>query len=403
MSRNSFTWSFRSFSPGPPHGFDVPWSWPCWSGRSPCAWLCASCSGSQLLIVFNTFAQFDTLLSGVLLALVLGWDRDRPVLSRWVRWLQWPLYAATIWLISQPAWDRARLASDAGISSGSGCAASGIVMVAVWGHGWLRAALSYSRIVWLGKISYGLYMYHEIALWMRSWIYLQAALVRQQGRAVRDRDPGADDRAGGRVVLWLRAAIPGAEASLDAGAVTAGLIESGRALSISGLLTIALARLWCVRPWRVWILGFAGMLRIETSGQLLGGNQAIRVTQEFGQVAPFDDAVEPDADPSARADVRRHKEAIGRGGHHRRLVSRGGLHPDGVTALAMMVVGGGVHREDLVPHAKRGDRPRLPPRAPPGAPGRAFAAVAIGDGGMRGSSLAGFRVWSGAGLLPGAT
>ena len=43
----------------------------------------------------------------------------------------------------------------------------GIVMVAVWGNGWLRAALSYSRIVWLGKISYGLYMYHEIALWMR--------------------------------------------------------------------------------------------------------------------------------------------------------------------------------------------------------------------------------------------
>ena len=30
------------------------------------------------MIVFNTFAQFDTLLSGVLLALVMGWDRDRP-------------------------------------------------------------------------------------------------------------------------------------------------------------------------------------------------------------------------------------------------------------------------------------------------------------------------------------
>ena len=38
-------------------------------------------SESQLLIVFNTFAQFDTLLSGVLLALVLGWDRDRPRLT----------------------------------------------------------------------------------------------------------------------------------------------------------------------------------------------------------------------------------------------------------------------------------------------------------------------------------
>ena len=46
------------------------------------------------MIVFNTFAQFDTLLSGVLLALVMGWDRDRPVLTRWLRWLQWPLYVA---------------------------------------------------------------------------------------------------------------------------------------------------------------------------------------------------------------------------------------------------------------------------------------------------------------------
>jgi peptidoglycan/LPS O-acetylase OafA/YrhL len=40
-------------------------------------------------------------------------------------------------------------------------------MVAVWGKGRLQTALSYSRIVWLGKISYGLYMYHEVALWAR--------------------------------------------------------------------------------------------------------------------------------------------------------------------------------------------------------------------------------------------
>ena len=35
-------------------------------------WVCAHRYGSQLMIVFNTFAQFDTLLSGVLLALVPG-------------------------------------------------------------------------------------------------------------------------------------------------------------------------------------------------------------------------------------------------------------------------------------------------------------------------------------------
>src|SRR5207245_5386436 len=33
---------------------------------------CAHRYESQLMIVYNTFAQFDTLLSGVLLALVLG-------------------------------------------------------------------------------------------------------------------------------------------------------------------------------------------------------------------------------------------------------------------------------------------------------------------------------------------
>ena len=70
----------------------------------------------------------------------------------------------------------------------------GIVIVAVWGNGWLRAALSYSRIVWLGKISYGLYMYHEVALWARERYSGSARLVPEQGRAAGDRSPGADHR-----------------------------------------------------------------------------------------------------------------------------------------------------------------------------------------------------------------
>ncbi len=123
------------------------------------------------MIVFNTFAQFDTLLSGVLLAMVLGWDRDRPRLTRWLRWLQWPLYLAAGWVMTWP---------DLGHDKVPGTythrtwdfvwvwlCGVGIVMVAVWGKGWLRSALAYSRLVWLGKISYGLYMYHEVALWTR--------------------------------------------------------------------------------------------------------------------------------------------------------------------------------------------------------------------------------------------
>ena len=124
-------------------------------------------SGSQLMIVFNTFAQFDTLLSGVFLAMVLGWDRDRPVLTRLLRWLQWPLYIVFGWILTWPhlghgtPWHRTFDFVWVWLCG------VGIVVVAVWGKGWLRAALSYSRLVWLGKISYGLYMYHEVALWAR--------------------------------------------------------------------------------------------------------------------------------------------------------------------------------------------------------------------------------------------
>ncbi len=51
------------------------------AGAIAVRWVCANRYGSQLMIVFNTFAQFDTLLSGVLLALCLGWNRDRPRLG----------------------------------------------------------------------------------------------------------------------------------------------------------------------------------------------------------------------------------------------------------------------------------------------------------------------------------
>jgi peptidoglycan/LPS O-acetylase OafA/YrhL len=128
---------------------------------------CAVFFSSQLMIVFNTLAQFDTLLSGVLLALVLGWERHRPRLTRWLRWLQWPLYLIIGWVMSQPhlghgtAWHRTWDFVWVWLCG------LGVVVVAIWGQGWLRAALSYSRAVWLGKISYGLYMYHEIALWIR--------------------------------------------------------------------------------------------------------------------------------------------------------------------------------------------------------------------------------------------
>jgi peptidoglycan/LPS O-acetylase OafA/YrhL len=131
-------------------------------------WACAQSSSTQLMIQFNTFAQFDTLLSGVLLALCLGWDRNRPRLTRSLRWLQWPLYLAIGWIMCQPELGQGTVWRRTWDFVWIWICGSGIVLVAIWGHGWLKAVLSYSRFVWLGKISYGLYMYHELVLWWRA-------------------------------------------------------------------------------------------------------------------------------------------------------------------------------------------------------------------------------------------
>ena len=133
-------------------------------------WLVARSITSEVAIRFSTFLCFDTLLSGVLLALVVGpIPTASPGRNRAV-WLQWPLLLATVWLftreqlaigtVERRTWD--------------------FVWVWVWGvalvaavigsRGWLRAVLGYSRLVWLGKISYGLYMYHEIALWLKRYL-----------------------------------------------------------------------------------------------------------------------------------------------------------------------------------------------------------------------------------------
>jgi peptidoglycan/LPS O-acetylase OafA/YrhL len=131
---------------------------------------CAQKYASDLMIVFNSVTQLDTLLSGVMLALCLGWNRDRPRLRGVVRWLQWPFYLFLGWFFCQPSLAHVTLWHRTLDYVWVWLCGVGIVVIAVWGQGWLRAALSYSRVVWLGKISYGLYMYHEVALWARAWL-----------------------------------------------------------------------------------------------------------------------------------------------------------------------------------------------------------------------------------------
>jgi peptidoglycan/LPS O-acetylase OafA/YrhL len=138
--------------------------------RAVCGWYFST----DLMIVYNTFAQLDTLLSGVLLALVLGWDRNRPVVARWLRWLQWPVYGLFVWLLCQPSLGHGSLAHRTWDFVWFWLCGIGIVVVAVWGGGWLKRALAYWPLVWLGKISYGLYMYHEFVLREQTRMLLQS-------------------------------------------------------------------------------------------------------------------------------------------------------------------------------------------------------------------------------------
>ena len=130
----------------------------------------ARANANQLMIQFNTFAQFDTLLSGVLLALCLGTNPRGSRVAPWLGWLQWPLYAVALWGFS-----RANLAHGEAWRRtwdfvGIWAVGVGIIAVAVTVPGGLRWVLARPRLVWLGKISYGLYMYHEIAIGLKSWL-----------------------------------------------------------------------------------------------------------------------------------------------------------------------------------------------------------------------------------------
>lgn len=130
------------------------------------AWL-ARAGVRQITLQYNSLAHLDTLFSGVLLALVVKRAAPGRRTAQVLGWAQWILFAALIWLITQPnlahgapwrrTWD------FVGIWLG----AVGLVAVSVMRTGWLSAGLSNTRLVWLGKISYGLYMYHEVALWIR--------------------------------------------------------------------------------------------------------------------------------------------------------------------------------------------------------------------------------------------
>jgi peptidoglycan/LPS O-acetylase OafA/YrhL len=118
----------------------------------------------QVAIVYNTFVHLDTLLSGVALAIVLDrWppgDRARSAAKVW----GWIALAGAFFLLRTHDLGQIRPVRQTWDFVAIWACGVGIIAYLTLVDGWLRRLLSDPRLVWLGRISYGLYMIHEIAL-----------------------------------------------------------------------------------------------------------------------------------------------------------------------------------------------------------------------------------------------
>ena len=123
---------------------------------------------SLLFIPYNTVNQLDTLFAGVLLALILEARLVRPKPPRFLSVIA--ILGAITLLV------RRDLAHGSFIGPIVDYVAIWVVgVIWVWiatqEQGWIPCILSYRGFVWLGCISYGLYMYHEIAFFLQVWLY----------------------------------------------------------------------------------------------------------------------------------------------------------------------------------------------------------------------------------------
>ena len=121
---------------------------------------------NPLLFQYSSLTHLDSLLGGVLLALVFARFPPGARAARALRLFQWPLWGAALWLLSRPGLGHGPVSRRTWDFVGLWLVGVGTVAVARAGRGGFAAALANPRLVWLGKISYGLYMYHEVALWL---------------------------------------------------------------------------------------------------------------------------------------------------------------------------------------------------------------------------------------------
>lgn len=128
------------------------------------AWI-ASRGFDRLAISYNTLALLDTMLAGVALAIVL--DR-RPPGPRAVKsagvW-GWVVLAAIFGLMTRSELAHSTVAHQTWDYVAVWATGLGVVAYPILRPGRPQRWLSARPMVWLGRISYGLYMYHEIAFW----------------------------------------------------------------------------------------------------------------------------------------------------------------------------------------------------------------------------------------------
>ena len=140
---------------------------------------------TQLVIQYNTLAQFDTLLSGVLLAMILGPDPKRWELKNRVLGavIQVAVLIAAAWVFRQG--ELGHVTATKRIWDFVAIWMVGSILVAnlVLVPSPLRTILSAKCMVWMGRISYGLYMFHEVAFlirdrvaWSIGWFPFQETL-----------------------------------------------------------------------------------------------------------------------------------------------------------------------------------------------------------------------------------
>ncbi len=121
------------------------------------AWL-ARGSPDQMMIQYNTLTQLDTMLSGVALALIGG---GRDARRSW----GWAVAALCLFVLGKSELGHIRPINQVWDFVLVWVGSVGLVWVATRGNGRFRRILADPRLVWLGRISYGLYMLHEVAFW----------------------------------------------------------------------------------------------------------------------------------------------------------------------------------------------------------------------------------------------